>query len=198
MELTLLALTCSSTLAKSTRMFRGLMWWPDRIGLRFSILIFGSGVRSSARSAGSAGFLGPGGPFLGRGGGWVVHQPGCRRANAVVSRSARVRGQQGAGGFGGPAGQRSKTAAVAGVWVPSAALDAHRRPASAAKPSVHRELHQGAPDPVLVEYVQGQVVARPVSLAKRMRPSQRARRRWRTSRSGSCPRQVLGLSQSWV
>ena len=34
-------------------------------------------------------------------------------------------------------------------------------------------------------------LARPVSLATRMRSSQRARRRWRSSRSSSCPRQVL-------
>ena len=106
---------------------------------------------------------------------------------------SRVRARRGGAGFfgrGGLCGRRSKTGAAEGVWVPSAGLDDRAGRASVTRRSVHRKLHEAHQIRFWSNPYRGRLV-RPVSLAMRMRSSQRARRRCRSSRSGSCPREVL-------
>jgi hypothetical protein len=91
---------------------------------------------------------------------------------------------------GGPGVPRRRTVAARAVGFPPSrpmiGEADHLHPVG----QFHGLLHDRAPDPVPVEPVHGRFDS-PESFAARIRSSQRARRRSRSSRSDSCPRVVL-------
>lgn len=113
------------------------------------------------RSAGSAVFLWPGLSFLGVvGAGGVLVSRGCRRVNAVVGRT-RVCAQRAVAGFGGA--WRASRAAIENSRSRSRSrLGSRRRAGCIAKAIICSQAVRSiascttrAPDPVLVESVQG-------------------------------------------
>ena len=148
-----------------------------------------------AVAPGGRGSTGPGVVLPGRrgGSGWsaggVGLQAGDRGGELAGPGPGGGEAQPQRGGRRGRGARRRRTGAAAAVWVPRRGRRRRGR-ASASRPVSSLAMATSSHQIWFWSKPCSGRLRSPVSLAQRMRSSHRARRRWRSSRSASCPRRA--------